>query len=415
MRTVFRLLLLGLLCIAWGYANSADTVKIAFIDALSGRYADIGFTSLKQYQKVISYINVNGGALGLDLELVPLDDQSSVDQALANLDLAIRQGIRYVTQGNNPQVALALAKAIDAHNRENPARAVMYLNFGDGAPQLDNDACSFWHFRFDASLSMKVDALVASIPSDGSIQTVLLLNQDDVWGHAASREVQRILSEQRPEIDIVGDELHPTGKVSDFSVYARRFDDLGADALITADRGADLVGLISALSKPGRLKQVFIVSNSVSMVPAAIDQYGSDVVTGVFTWHANIGSTFIDQFADAYRAEHGVDWNGLPSYVAIQMLVASMEVARSTDPLKVARTLEGLSFLGAAGPVAIRGDNHQLLQPLFIARLVRRDGGAKNTAAGSQLAWETVLRREPNESEIATTCEMQKPQTAKQR
>ena len=420
MRRLFCLLSFALLSVACGPAAGADTIKIAFIDALSGRYADIGFASLKQYQSAIAYTNSNGGALGLDFELVPLDDQSSVKQALSNLELAIQQGIRYVTQGNNSEVAVALAKAIDAHNRENPARSVMYLNYGDGALQLDNEACSFWHFRFDASLAMKAHTMVAGIPADGSVQTVYLINQDDPWGHDASRGILSVLSKQRPEIRIVGDELHPAGKVKDFSGYIRRIIDSGADAIVTADRGADLVKLMSAWSKTGQAKQVFVLSNSASLVPAAIGQRGADRVTGVFTWHANMGSNLIDQFAEAYQNEHGESWNGLPAYITIQMLVASTEVARSADPLLVAQALEGLSFLGAAGPVALREDNHQLLQPLFLARLGRvGNGGVGNsagkTAVGSKLGWNTVLRREPEETVLDTTCKMQRPAGVKKR
>jgi branched-chain amino acid transport system substrate-binding protein len=265
MKRLFRLLLFFALLAGGGPAGGADTIKIAFIDALSGCYADIGFASLKQYQAAIVYTNGNGGALGLDFELLPLDDKSSVKQALSNLDLAIQQGVRIVTQGNNPEVAVALAKAIDAHNQENPARSVIFLNYGYGAPQLDNDACSFWHFRFDASLEMKVNALVAGIPEDGSVQSVYLINRDDEWGRDASREILRILNERRPEIRIIGDELHPAGKVKDFSGYIRRIVDSGADAIVTAARGDDLVNLMSAWNKTGQAKQVFIISNSVSL------------------------------------------------------------------------------------------------------------------------------------------------------
>lgn len=415
MRRLFRLFCVALLSVACSTANGADTVKIAFIDALSGRYADLGFASLKQYQAAIAYTNANGGALGLDFELVPLDDKSSVKQALSNLELAIQQGIRYVTQGNNPDVSIALAEAIDAHNQENPARSVLLLNYGAGAPQLDNDACSFWHFRFDASLAMKAHAMVAGIPADGSVQTVYLLNQDDRWGHDASREILRVLSEQRPEIRILGDELHPFGEAKDLSGYVRRIIESGADAIVTADRGADLVKLMSAWSKTGQAKQVFILSNSVSLVPAAIGARGADRVTGVFTWHANMGSNPIDQFAETYQNEHGETWNGLPVYITIQMLVASTEVARSIDPLQVARALEGLSFLGAAGPVALREDNHQLLQPLFLARLGRVDNSAAKPAVGSKLGWSTVLRKEPDQTVIDTSCKMRRPEGVKRR
>ncbi|HUU72620.1 MAG TPA: branched-chain amino acid ABC transporter substrate-binding protein [Burkholderiales bacterium] len=415
MRDVLRLVLLCLFSVASGQVSAVDTIKVAFIDALSGEYADIGFDSLNQFQAAIAYTNANGGALGLDLELVPLDDQSSVERALEHLDLALGQGIRYVTQGNNPEVTVALAKAIDAHNAENPGRAVLFLNYGDGAPQLDNLHCSFWHFRFDASLEMKLRTLVDGIPADGSVQSAYLLNQDNAWGHQASREIQRMLSKLRPEIQIVGDEVHPGGSDQDLSVYVQQAMASDADAIITADRGADLERLISAVARLGGRTPVFIASNVASGVPAAIGVSGSDRVTGVFTWHANIGSNLLSPFARSYRETHGEDWNGLASYVTVQMLAASIQNARSSDPVQVARVLEGLSFLGVAGPTAMREDNHQLLQPLFLSRLVNPGSGTNaNMAVDSGLAWQTLSRSEPDETALETACKMQRPKVSNQ-
>ena len=85
----------------------------------------------------------------------------------------------------------------------------------------------------------------------------------------------------------------------------------------------------------------------------------------------------------------------------------------------IAQALAGLSFLGAAGPVALREDNHQLLQPLFLARLGKvGNGGVASggkTAVGSKLGWNTVLRRDPEETVLDTTCKMQRPAGVKRR
>ena len=170
---------------------------------------------------------------------------------------------------------------------------------------------------------------------------------------------------------------------------------------------------MSAIAASGIWKPVFVVSNVASGVPAAVGAPGADRVTGVFTWHPNIGDNLLSLFARSYRQANGEDWNGLPGLVTVQMLAASMQNARSIDPVQVARMLEGLSFLGATGPTAMREDNHQLLQPLFLARLVRVDGSsAVNAAAGSSLAWQTVSRSEPDEIALETACRMQRPKSA---
>ena len=256
MRTFCTLIFVAVLGVSSFQIRAAETVRVALISALSGPYADIGFTSVKQYQEAIADVNNIGGAPVFKLELVPLDDASSNEQALRSLELAIQQGIRYVAQGNNPEISIALAQALDAYNKNNPNREVLFLNFGDGAPELNDEHCSFWHFRFDASIAMKLQTLIAAIPDDGSVSTIYLLNQDDAWGHSASREAQRILTRTRPRIQIVGDEIHPVGKVKDFSPYLARISDSGADAILTADRGNDLLAFMQAAGRAGSGTQI---------------------------------------------------------------------------------------------------------------------------------------------------------------
>ena len=413
MRTIYSLLIVAAFGVPSYCAFAVETNRVALIDALSGAYADIGFASVRQYQEAISNVNSVGGTPVFKLELVPLDDASSNEQALRSLELAIQQGIRYVAQGSNPEIAITLAQAIDAYNRDNPNREILFLNFGDGAPELNNEKCSFWHFRFDASIAMKLQTLIAAIPDDGSVRTIYLLNQDDVWGHSASREAQRILSATRPEIQIVGDEVHSVGKTQDFSAYLARIGDSGADAILTADRGKDLNALMQAAGRTGGGTRIYVASNSTAGVPAAIGASGVDRVYAVFTWHSNIGENLLDEFADAYTTKHNEEWNGLPSFISTQMLVTSMQTTRSAEPLRVARILEGLSFLGASSPIAMRSDDHQLLQPLYVATLARVGTKGVNNAVGNTgLGWKTVLRKEFDQTQVRTTCEMQRPEPA---
>jgi branched-chain amino acid transport system substrate-binding protein len=413
MRALFSVFIVAILVVSPCRVFATETVRIALIDALSGPYADIGFTSVRQYQEAIADANSIGGAPVFKLELVPLDDASRIDQALSSLDLAIQQGIRYVAQGSNPAISIALAKAIDAYNRDNPNREVLFLNFGDGAPELNDEMCSYWHFRFDANIAMKLRTLIAAIPDDGSVRTIYLLNQDDSWGHGASREAQRWLARMRPEIQIVGDDVHPFGEVSDFSPYVSRANNAGADAILTADRGGDLFALLQAVGKFGGGSAIYIASNTVTDIPAAIGVRGIGRVYAVFTWHSNMGANLLDQFAAAYREKYDQEWNGLPSNVSIQMLLTSMQTTRSTEPMRVATALQGLSFLGASSPIAMRSDNHQLLQPLYVATLARAGSkGAEHAVGNTGLGWKTVSRTAFDQTQVTTMCEMQQPEHA---
>ena len=409
MRTLLSLLIVAVLGVCPGQGIAAETIRVALIDALSGPYANIGFTSVRYYQEAIADANSIDGAPGLVLELVPLDDASRVDQALSSLELAIGQGIRFVAQGSNPEVSIALKVAIDAYNRDNPNREVLFLNYGDGAPQLNDDECGYWHFRFDANIVMKLQALVSAIPDDGSVRRIYLLNQDDALGNSASREALRILKRARPGIQVVGDEVHQVGKIPDFSEYVARIVESGADAILTADRGDDLLALMQAAGKSRSRILIYVASNSVAEAPAVMGVRGVNRVYGVFTWHSNIGENLLDLFAEAYRAKHDKEWNGLPSYVSIQMLMTAMQTTRSSEPLRVASVMEGLSFLGARSPIAMRSDNHQLLQPLYVATLAKAGTeGVKFAVGNTGLGWKTVVRKEFDQTQVRTTCEMQR-------
>ena len=88
------------------------------------------------------------------------------------------------------------------------------------------------------------------------------------------------------------------------------------------------------------------------------------------------------------------------------MLTAAAAKAKSNDPVKLARALEGLTLDTAVGPMEMRADNHQLLQPLFISTLSDK---VKNGIEGTNLGFATERRIEARETALPTTCKMQRP------
>ena len=68
-----------------------------------------------------------------------------------------------------------------------------------------------------------------------------------------------MLAAKRPDIEIVGDELHPLFKVSDFSPYIAKIKASGADTVITGNWGPDFALLLKAAAEvraAGRLVQL---------------------------------------------------------------------------------------------------------------------------------------------------------------
>lgn len=89
-------------------ARAEDTVKLGYIDPLSGGGASIGEVGLKHFQWLADQINASGGLLGKKLEILPFDDKVNPQEAVVQARKAIDAGARFITQGNGSSVASAL-------------------------------------------------------------------------------------------------------------------------------------------------------------------------------------------------------------------------------------------------------------------------------------------------------------------
>jgi branched-chain amino acid transport system substrate-binding protein len=395
-------------------AASAQSVRIAFIDPLSGPFANVGESELRHFQLVADMINAEGGVLGgRRLEIVPFDNKTSPQESVLALKQAIDQGVHYVAQGNGSNVAHALLDTIDKHNRRNPEKAVVFLNYAAVDPVLTNEKCSFWHFRFDADADMKMSALTDAIAGNGSVTRVFLLNQDYAFGQAVARAARAMLARKRPDIQIVGDDLHPLGKVKDFAPYVSKINASGAQVVITGNWGNDLALLIRAGKDAGLKVDYYTYYGGVSGTPPAIGPSGVEHVKQVSFWAPNVGTSHAEKMVSAYRARYRSApddyWFNGP-YVVLRMLARAIDQARSADPLPVARALEGMRWTADVGEVYIREDNHQLIQPLFVSTFARVDGAdVRYDSDRTGFGFRVDRKIESKDTVMSTTCRMQRP------
>src|SRR6266487_1779135 len=141
-------LLAGAAVLLSGPAGAQETIRIAFIDPLSGLAASTGEAGLKTFQYLAEQLNAKGGVLGKKLAIVTYDK------------------------------------------------------------------CNFWHFRWDANSDIKMEALTNYMKARTNIKKIYLINQDYSFGQAVRSAARKMLSEKRPDIQIVGDEVHPLDRKS---------------------------------------------------------------------------------------------------------------------------------------------------------------------------------------------------------
>ena len=249
-KTLARITAAGLVALAASTALAAPmSLKIAFVDPLSGGGASTGEAGLKTFQYRAEQLNAKNP--DLKLEVTGYDNKLNPQESLVQLQKAIDSGARVVVQGNGSSVGAAIIDFVGKYNDRNPGKEIIYLNYAAVDPALTNAKCSYWHFRFDANSDIKMQALTNYIKGKPEVKKVYLINQDYSFGQAVRAAARTMLKEKRPDIQIVGDEVAPLQKVNDFSPYIAKIKASGADTVITGNWAQDMALLLKAAGDAG--------------------------------------------------------------------------------------------------------------------------------------------------------------------
>jgi branched-chain amino acid transport system substrate-binding protein len=388
------------------FAQAGQTVKIAFIDPLSGPFANVGQNQLRSWQFSAEQFGKKNPA-GVKFEFVSFDNKASPQESLNALKAAIDQGVRYVVQGNGSGAAAAISDAVTKHNERNPGQEVVYINYAAVDPDLTNSKCSFWHFRMDADTSMKMEALTSFMKDQPDVKSVYLINQNYSHGQQVSRYFKEVMARKKPDVKIVGDDLHPLGQVKDFAPFVAKIKASGADSVVTGNWGQDLTLLIKAAKDAGLNANFYTYYAVTSGVPTAMAQGVGGKVRVVAIGHNALPG--VQAWQNEYKKRFNDDWYTFQTYNAMSMLVEGMAKAKSTDPVKVAQAMSGLKFNGIAGEVEMRKTDHQLQQPVFISEWRKADAKNPYSVENTGFNFQEVRAVPAYVSSTPTSCDMKRP------
>ena len=408
---LLRCISAGLMTCLVSSAIAAETVKIAFIEVLSGPFALSGQTSLKQFQEAVNDINATNRAGEPKFEVVPIDGKGTPSASLTALTSAEDQGIHYITQGGGSGVAFALSDAITKLADRDPGKAIVFLNYDAMDPGLTNEKCTFWHFRFYPSSAMQLEALTTYMRDRKDIKKVFLLNQNYTHGQQVSKLSKEYLAAKRPDIQIVGDEFIPIAATLDFSPYVAQIAASGADTVITSNWGSDLSLLFKSAHASNLNVNFFTLNANNPGSPTALGSYGVGKVGVVWNSGANAPTPILEKIAASYKKKANDDFIYAAHWNTVHMLREAIRASHSTDPKKVAYALEGMHYDSPMGDVEMRKTDHQLEAPLYLGIWDKQNGttvkyDAENTGYGfrSEKVWDAYVSAQP------TSCQMKRPE-----
>ena len=388
-------------------AQKGETVKIAWIDPLSGLMAPVGSNQLKTLQYLAEEYNKNNVA-GVKFEIIGLDNKLSPAETLNQLKSAMDQGVRYITQGNGSSVAGALVDAINKHNERNPGKEIIFLNHSAVDPDLTNNKCSYWHFRFDADTSMKMEAMSTFIKDLPDVKKIYLLNQNYSHGQQVAKYAKETIGRKRPDIQFVGEDLHPLAQVRDFAPYIAKIKASGADSVITGNWGSDLALLVKAANEGGYTGKFFTYYTGVTGTPTALGQGAEGRVYQVSYAHYNMTGP-MNKFVNGFKAKFNDDLYTGSMISIFDLLTGAMAQAKSTDPVKVAAAMHGYKFKGFNGDMEMRKLDHQLQQTIYISVWQKADKKNPYSPENTGMTLAAVKTFEPYVSSTPTSCQMKLP------
>ncbi|MCG8985624.1 branched-chain amino acid ABC transporter substrate-binding protein [Delftia acidovorans] len=397
-----------LACASGAWAQKGETVKIGWIDPLSGLMAAVGTNQLKTFQLMAEEFN-RKNASGVKFEIIPLDNKLSPQETTAVLRSAMDQGARYVVQGNGSGPALAIMDALEKHNTRNKGKEVVYLNYAAVDPDLTNSKCSYWHFRLDADTSMKMEALTTYMKDVPEVKKVYLINQNYSHGQQVSKYAKEMLKAKRPDVQVVGDDFAPLAQVRDFAPYIAKIKQSGADTVITGNWGSDLSLLLKAANDAGLNNVKFYTYYAFgSGSPTAMGAASDGKVYTVGYGHYNMGGPIQPLMAE-FKKKMNDDLTQSSIYHVFALLDAAFVKTGGTDPVKVAAALEGMKLKSFNGEVEMRKTDHQLQQGLYITRWEKAGGKNPYDAENTGYTFAPVKYYEPYVASTPTSCQMKRP------
>lgn len=362
---LFKTALLGATA-ALGLAGSlpalaADKAPIVFVAAIieSGPFKVTDVQNLAGVRYAVDQINQSGGINGQPIKLDVIDTELNAAATRRKVtDAILNDNAKAIIGASGSDIVNALVSVGQKYR-------VPVFAFAGEADDMTGARFEPALFRFASNTSMHASAIVYAMKHFyPDVKKVFLLNEDYAFGHESETGFKAALKRLDPDAEVVASVFHPRG-TADFSPYLQQIQASGADFVLTADWGADLIKLLTQGQSFGlkpRIGGTFIADPEIlkGIGNAGIGDIGSDV------YEPTIGTPENKAFTAAWHSSHAntdTPWATASigkSYVTTELAAYIFTKAGSTDFDKVVKTAEGLHYASIAGPLMIRACDHQV-------------------------------------------------------
>ncbi len=351
--------------------NSAEPIKMAALDPLSGVMKDIGDRYHLGIKFAVEEINATGGILGRPIKMF-------LDDSQLKPDIAARKASRYITEekvefimtGTGTHVGKAMGQVAEKEK-------VIMLNYGAAGDILTGKDFTPYHFRVALSTGQQSGALAAYFAGT-PYRKYYILCQDYAFGHDVADAFKKAMNKFKPGWQLAGEDYHPLG-AKDLGPYISKVIASGAEVLITGNWGADILVLLKQGAGLGLKAKIgnYFLSDPVAL-PAIGDAAIGHVTAEIYmlTEDTPQNKAFIERWRKRKMdPDHPHPaWLIGKSYQAFMFMIEAIKKAKSTKAEDVIKAWEGMSYDALVGRMVMRPCDHQVVTPISVAEVLPGPG-----------------------------------------
>jgi branched-chain amino acid transport system substrate-binding protein len=341
-------------------AQAADPVDVGIIYSKTGPLAAYGATYYEGLQAGIDYATGGTGAVnGAKINLSYHDDGGDPDKAVTAAKDLIGQGYKIIGGTVVSGIALKLAEQAEQNK-------VLYIS----GPAATDAIQGINKYTFRSGRQSLQDVATAGSFIDTQGKKVVVFAQDNAFGQGNVAAVKAVLGAKGATVEAV---LVPDGQ--ELTPFARQLIDAKPDMVFVAWAGATSGTMWQTLSQQGAFEAAPIVTGLGDA--ATFGAYGDATTKISFLNHYFPGAAGNEvektMIAAVQKAGQKPDLFTPDGFVAGQMIVQAIKEGGS-DADAMVKALEGFSFDGPKGKVTVRASDHALIQDMYQAKLVQKDG-----------------------------------------
>lgn len=340
---------------------SGPTIKIGFVNSLSGTMAISETTVNKSLHMAADEINAAGGVLGKQLKVVDQDGKSEpavfAEKARSLIE---KECVAAVFGGWTSSSRKAMLPVFEADN------ALLFYPL-----QYEGMESSPNIFYSGAAPNQQIVPALDYLKEQGH-KKLFLVGSDYVFPQTANRVVNAYA--EGNGMEVVGEEYTPMGS-TDFTTIVNKLKSSGADAVVNTLNGDSNVAFFKEYKASGlTADQVPVISMSIA--EEEISAIGLDNVKGQLTawnYYQTLDSSENQKFVKNFKAKYGVSKPTSDpmesAYTSLYLWKAMVEKAKSFDVDKVKAAADGVTFNAPEGKVTVDGENHHIYKTSYIGRI----------------------------------------------